>query len=85
MDQAIDSLFNFDEGAKVREIPHAALHAIADLITLGQGAPRIVLHLFHAQANAARFWIDAQNFNFYGVAGPNQLAGMLHPFGPAHF
>src|SRR5437879_2596901 len=83
--EAINALFNLDEGAKVCKVADAALHAIAHMITFRQSAPRILLHLFHAEADAASFRIDAEHFDFDRIARPDQFAWMLYPFGPAHF
>src|ERR1044072_8652138 len=85
MDQSVDSVLNLDKSTEVREIPDAAVHACADLITLVQRLPRVFLHLLHAEADATRPWIDAQHFNLNHVTRINYLARMLDAFGPAHF
>src|SRR5690349_10828821 len=46
--------------------------------------PRVLLHLLHAETDAARARIDAQHFNLDHVAGIDYLARMLHALGPAH-
>ena len=84
MDQAVDTILDLDECAKVRQIAHAAVDTITHLITLRQGAPRIILHLLHSEADAPCFGIDAQNFDFHRIARADSLARMLDPFGPAH-
>ena len=79
MNQAIYAIFNFDEGAKVRQVSHPSVDPTANLVTLIQSLPGIILNLLHAQTDAARFWIDAQNFNFDVISGIDDLAGMLDP------
>src|ERR1043166_8418196 len=84
MDQPVDSVLNLDKSTEVREIPDAAVHACADLITLVQRLPQVFLHLLHAEADATRPWIDAQHFNLNHVTRINYLARMLDSFRPAH-
>src|SRR6185295_7533612 len=84
MDQPVNSVLNLDKSAEVREIPDASMHACADLITLMQRLPGIFLHLFHAETDATRPWIDAQHFNLNHVSRINHLARMFDSFGPAH-
>src|SRR6266851_9690510 len=84
MNQSIDSILNFNESSEVGQVSHATVNTRSYLIALVQGLPGIVLNLFHSQANSASFWINAQHFNFNGVAGVNQLTGMLYTFRPAH-
>src|SRR5687767_1089494 len=85
VDQTIDSVFHFDEGAEVGEIAHSSLNSRADLITLIKCLPGIILHLLHSQANAAGLRIDAEDLNNNFIARVHKFAGMLHAFGPAHF
>src|SRR5439155_9789813 len=82
--QAIHAIFYLDESAKIRQIANATLDARSDVVTVAQSLPRIRLHLFHTEADAARLWIHAQDLNLDGVARVDDFAGMLHPFRPAH-
>jgi hypothetical protein len=47
--QAVDAVFDFNEGAKVSKVAHAALNHCACRIPLGQVLPGVVEELFHAQ------------------------------------
>src|SRR6185369_1921141 len=85
MDQPVDTVFNLDKSAEIREVSNAPMETAAHLIALVQGLPRIFLNLLHSQANAARLGIDTQDFDFHSVARVNDFARMLHSLGPAHF
>src|SRR5689334_16057208 len=60
------------------------MNARADLVTLVQRLPRVFLHLFHAETDATRPWIDTQHFNLDTVTRVDDFARMLHTLGPAH-
>src|SRR5215213_2657852 len=60
------------------------MDARADLVTLMQRLPRILLHLLHAETDPTCPWIDTQHFNLYQVARIDNLARVLHALGPAH-
>src|SRR5215470_4295219 len=60
------------------------MNARADLVTLMQRLPRVLLHLLHAETDATRARIDTQHFNLDHVAGIDYFARMLHALGPAH-
>ena len=53
------------------------MNARADLITLVQRLPRVLLHLLHAETDATRSRIDTQNFDFNSVARVNHFARVL--------
>src|SRR5678815_2660546 len=84
MDQTVNAIFNLNKGTEVSKIPDATVNARADLVTLVQRLPRILLHLLHAETDAPRSWINAEHFNLDQVAGINYLARMLDALGPAH-
>src|ERR1051326_8024476 len=84
MDQAVDAVFNLDEGAEVRQVTNPSVNASANLVTLVQRLPRVLLHLLHAQTDATRLRIDAQHFNLNHVARVYDFARMLDALGPAH-
>src|SRR6185503_13405578 len=84
MDQTVNAVFNLDKSTEVGKVPDAAVYARADLITLVQRLPWILLHLLHAQADASRSWIHAKHFNLDHVDGINYLARMFDALGPAH-
>src|ERR1051325_750153 len=85
MDQTVYTVFDLDKCAEVRQVSHAAVYAGADLITLVQSLPGVVLNLFHPEADAARLGIDTEDLDFHFVARVDQLARMLDAFRPAHF
>src|SRR5690349_11187740 len=60
------------------------MDAIADLIALGERAPRIVLHLFHAETDATRLWIDTKYFDLDSISRAHELTRMFHTFRPTH-
>ena len=84
MDEAVHTVFNFDESAEVSQIAHAAMHAIADVIPLSNCLPGILLHLLHPETDAASSWIYAQHFDFDSIARTHDFARMLDALGPAH-
>ena len=53
MHQTIDSVFNFDEGSEVGEIPDSTMNASTNLVTFMQRLPRILLHLLHPETDSA--------------------------------
>src|SRR5690242_2317327 len=85
MDQAVDTVFDLDERTEARKVADASVNARADLITLVQRLPRVLLHLLHAEADATRLRIDAQHFDFHRVTGVDDFARVLDALGPAHF
>src|SRR5215203_310496 len=85
MDQTVYTILYLDEGAEISQVPDAAVNTRANLVTLMQCLPGILLHLLHAEADATSSWIDAENFYFHEVARINDFARMLDALGPAHF
>src|SRR6266446_875047 len=49
--EAVHAGLELHEGAEVREVAHLALHALAGLVALVDGRPRIGLHLLHAEGD----------------------------------
>src|ERR1043165_1217293 len=84
MNQSVNPIFDLDEGAKVRQVSDATLDARADLITVAQSLPWVLLNLLHAETDATRFRIDPEHFNVDRVTRVDNLAGVLHSLGPAH-
>src|SRR4029079_1974385 len=84
MDQTVNAIFNLNKCTEVSKVPDAAVYACADLVTLVQRLPRILLHLLHAETDASRSWIHAEHFDLDHVARVNYLAGMLDALGQAH-
>src|SRR5262249_7467466 len=84
VNQTVNTVFDFDEGPKISEIADPAVDARANLIPLVQRAPRVVLNLFHTEADATCFRIDRQDFHFDRISRVDDLARMLDAFRPAH-
>ena len=77
--------FDFDEGTEVRKVSHASVNPGAYLVAIMQRLPRVFLNLLHSKTDATSLGINAEHFNFNGIAWINNLAGMLDAFRPAHF
>src|SRR6185369_14512723 len=85
MHETVNTVFDLDKRAEVRQISDASMNARANLVAFMQRLPRVLLHLLHAETDATRPRIDTQHFNLDHVAGIDDLARMLHALGPAHF
>src|SRR5207249_2518803 len=77
VDKPIDSLFDFNESAKVGEIPNSAADHRSDRVTLSQGAPWIGLGLFESQRNPAILEVDVQDDGFDILSDMKHLGRML--------
>src|ERR1022692_2982312 len=84
VDQSVDSVFDFDEGAEVGQVADFAFHHRAHREFLMQTLPGIRLQLLQAQADAALLRIYVQHYGLNLVANIDQLGGMLHALGPSH-
>ena len=58
VDQAVDAVFDLDEGAEVGEVADAALDDGADRVLVLELLPGIVLELLHAERDAAVVRVD---------------------------
>ena len=85
MHEAVHAIFNFDEGPEVCQVANSSMNSSANLITVTKRHPGIGLNLLHPQTDSSGLRINAEHFDFNRVAGPDQLAGMLHALRPAHF
>ena len=77
VDQALDARLQLDEGTVVGDVRDLALVAGADRILGLDAFPRIGLQLLHAEADALRLGIDADDLHLDGVADIDDLAGMI--------
>src|SRR6185369_17722785 len=84
VNEAVDAVFDLDEGAKVSQVAHAALDDSTGRVLVLELLPWILLKLLHAQRDATVVWIDAQNDGVYLIARLHQLRGVLHTLGPGH-
>src|ERR1700722_4464165 len=85
MNQAVDSIFNFEEGAKVGQLAHPSLDHRTDRISLAHRGPGVRLELFDAQRDAAVADLHFQYHRFHLIAGLDHFARMLPPGAPGHF
>ncbi len=77
MDQAFDARLQFDESAVVGDVCHGARHLGADRVLGLDAGPRIRLQLLHAEADALRLRVDADDLHFHGVADVDDLARVI--------
>ena len=85
MDQAVDAVFDFDEGAEVGQVAYATFDRHADRELLMQRIPRIGRQLPHSQRNAPLGRIHVEDHALDLVADIDQLRRMLHALRPRHF
>src|SRR6266699_1789470 len=83
--QSVNSLFNFNERAKVCEIAHAPFNRGAHGILLDKAVPRIGCKLPHPERNPPLAWIDAQHHAFDLITYIDQLRRMFGALRPGHF
>src|SRR5215469_3771199 len=84
VNQAVDAVFDFDEGAEVGEVAYAAFDNGSGRVALGEVLPRVFEQLLHAERDAAVTGIDAEDDRLDLVAGLDQLGGVLEALGPGH-
>src|ERR1035437_7597377 len=82
--QAVDTLLDFDEGAEIGHIAHAALYHAAHAVAFVDGSPGVGFELFEAQRDAAVFRVHLQNHSFHLIARLDHLGGMFHGPRPGH-
>ena len=74
VDQALDARLQLDERAILSDVGDAALVLAVDRIALGRRGPRIGLELLHAQADALRLAVDADDLDAQHVADVEHFA-----------
>src|ERR1035441_694176 len=82
--QAVDAFLDFDEGAKIGHIAHAALDHAAHAVAAVDGGPGVGFELFEAEGDAAVPGMHLQNHGFHLIAGPDHLGGVFHAPRPGH-
>src|SRR6185437_15215524 len=85
VDEAVDAVLDFDEGAEVGKVADAALDDSTGGVLVLEVLPGVLLELLHAQRDAAVVGVDREDDGVDLVAGVNHLGGMLHALGPGHF
>ena len=85
VDQAVDAVFDLDEGTEIGQVAHAAFDRHADRELLVQRIPRIGGQLAHPERDASFSRIHVEDHAFDLVANVDQLRRMLHPLRPCHF
>ena len=61
MNQAVDAIFDFDEGAEVGKVADAAFDHGSCRIPLGEVLPWVLEKLLHTEGDAAITGVDAEN------------------------
>src|SRR5438034_1741190 len=84
MNEAINAVFDLNEGAKVSQVAHSAVDTRANLISIVKSLPRVLLHLLHAEDNPATLGVNPQHLDVNNISGADDLARMLHALGPTH-
>ena len=77
VDQAFDARLQLHEGAVVGDVRDGALEAGADRILGLDRRPRIGLQLLHAEADALRLRVDADDLHLHRVADVEDLGRMV--------
>ena len=83
VDQAFDARLQLHEGAVVGDVRHGALDARADRILGLDRLPRIGLQLLHAERDALRLRVDADDLHLHRVADVEDL-GRVVDAAPGH-
>ena len=77
VDQAFDAVFQLHEGAVVGDVGDLALDLGADRIALGHDFPRILVELLHAERDALRLGVDADDLHLDRLADMQHVGGMV--------
>ena len=77
VDQAFDARLQLHERAVVGDVGHRALEAGADRILGLDAGPRVGLQLLHAEADALRLGVDADDLHLDRVADVDDLARVV--------
>src|SRR5262245_43463090 len=85
VNQTVDAVLNFDESAEISQVSYTTVNPSADLITLMQRLPGVLLYLLHSQADTTCLGIHAEYFHLNGVARVDDFAGMFDSLRPTHF
>src|SRR6185437_11412682 len=84
MEQAVDALFDLDEGAIVGQVADRPLDHGTGRVLAGHLVPGVGLRLLHAQRDLLLVPVDAEDDDLDLVADLDELAGVVDALGPAH-
>ncbi len=85
VDHAVESLFQFDEGAVTGEIANLALDVSAGRVFLHRLVPRIGFKLADAQRDFLFFTVDAEHDGFHFLIQLEHIGGFGNALGPGKF
>ena len=68
--QAVDALFDLDEGAEIGHVADAAFHHAAHAVAAVDGGPGVGLELLQAERNAAVLGMHLEHHGFHLIARP---------------
>src|SRR5438132_5746431 len=77
MDEALDPGLQFDKGAVVGDVGDAALELGPRRVFQLDALPRIGFELLHAERDALRLRVEADDLDFDGLADMQRLRGMV--------
>src|SRR5579872_6340088 len=83
--QAVDALFNLNEGAEIGHIAHPALHYGTDAVAAIDSGPGVGFELLEAERNTPVLGVDFQNNGFHLIARLHDFGRVLHAPRPGHF
>src|SRR5882724_11037511 len=84
VDEAVNAVFDLDEGAELGEIAYFSFDGRADGILIVQLLPRIRSQLLHAERDAAFAGIHAEHHGLDLIANVDDLRWVLHALRPGH-
>src|SRR6266576_7252913 len=84
VDQAVDTVFDFDECAEIRKVAYPAFHLRTDREFFVQAVPWVRGELPHTERNAPFRGVHVEHDALDLVADIDQLRRMLHALRPSH-
>ena len=76
VNQAVDAVFDLDEGSEVSEVANASFDGHADRELLMQRIPRVCCQLAHSQRNAALHRIHVEHHALYMIANVDHVISL---------